>query len=303
MATTTTYDVVGNREDLTNALVNLSRTDTYLFSHLRRDRAYARRHDWQTEALAAASAANAVIEGAVVTFAAETARTLKSNWCQIMDKKVSVSDTQRVTRTAGIPEGDEYLHAVEKKMKELARDAESALLLAASASGSAGVARSMDGFQSIITTNSSTSAGARNYSRAVHNTLLQTVYTNGGNPTVMIVKPSVRVHIADFPASAGGGSGSVIQTQPAGGEFVDTFERYRDPFGSRLIVSSIFLSTATASAGVIMVMEEICAISFLQQVQHRETARVGHSTDGMIWLEATLEYGNELGHAEVLQLN
>ena len=48
-----TYVAIGNREDLTNAIYNISPTDTPFMSSIARVGATAVKHEWQTDALAA----------------------------------------------------------------------------------------------------------------------------------------------------------------------------------------------------------------------------------------------------------
>ena len=58
-----TYDSVGEREDLSDVIYSISPTDTPFISSAAKTRATAVLHEWQTDALAAASTSNAVIEG------------------------------------------------------------------------------------------------------------------------------------------------------------------------------------------------------------------------------------------------
>ena len=61
-----TDNVIGNREDLTDVLTNISPTETPFLSSIGRTRASGVFHEWQTDVLAAAASAgaNAAAEGA-----------------------------------------------------------------------------------------------------------------------------------------------------------------------------------------------------------------------------------------------
>ena len=59
--TFSTYDSVGNREDLSDIIFDISPTETPGMTMAKKTKATATNHEWQTDALAAASATNAVI--------------------------------------------------------------------------------------------------------------------------------------------------------------------------------------------------------------------------------------------------
>jgi hypothetical protein len=61
--TLATYEAIGNREDLSNIIYRISPTDTPFMSSIDREKASGVNHEWQTQALAAASTANAQFEG------------------------------------------------------------------------------------------------------------------------------------------------------------------------------------------------------------------------------------------------
>jgi len=58
-----TYDSIGEREDLSDVIYNISPTDTPFLSSAGKTKSTAVLHEWQTDALASASTSNAVIEG------------------------------------------------------------------------------------------------------------------------------------------------------------------------------------------------------------------------------------------------
>ena len=84
----TTFASIGNREDLSDIIYDISPTDTPFMSSIPKNSATSTKHEWQTDALAAASAGNAVIEGDDATTDAFTATTRLFNYTQISDKAV-----------------------------------------------------------------------------------------------------------------------------------------------------------------------------------------------------------------------
>ena len=96
-----TYDSVGEREDLSDFIYSISPTDTPFLSSAAKTQATAVVHEWQTDALAAASSSNAVIEGDEATLDASVATVRLSNSSQIMDKTVVITGTQESVDKAG----------------------------------------------------------------------------------------------------------------------------------------------------------------------------------------------------------
>jgi hypothetical protein len=58
-----TYEAIGNREDLSDMIYRIDPTDTPGMSAVETEKATAVNHEWQTQALAAASGSNAQVEG------------------------------------------------------------------------------------------------------------------------------------------------------------------------------------------------------------------------------------------------
>ncbi len=140
-----TYDSIGEREDLSDVIYNISPTDTPFLSSAAKTQATAVLHEWQTDSLAAASSTNAVIEGDEATANAITATTRLSNSSQILDKVVTITGTQEAVDKAG--RASEIAYQIAKAAKELKRDLESSLTANnAEVTGGSSTAREMGGF-------------------------------------------------------------------------------------------------------------------------------------------------------------
>src|SRR5580658_10315175 len=70
--TFTTYSATGNREDLSDMIFRIDPTDTPFMTGIEKTKATAVNHEWQTQALAAANAGNAQLEGDDATADATT---------------------------------------------------------------------------------------------------------------------------------------------------------------------------------------------------------------------------------------
>jgi hypothetical protein len=120
-----TFQAVGNREDLTDVISDISPTETPFFSGIKRAKVTATKHEWQTDALATASATNAEIEGDDATTDTAIPTVRLGNYVQSLDKVARVSYTQQNVKAAG--RADEMDYQVMKRGKELKRDLECAL--------------------------------------------------------------------------------------------------------------------------------------------------------------------------------
>ena len=159
--TVQTYGVVGRREDLTDVIHDVTPTDTPFMTAIQKGSCTNTYHEWQTDALAAASGTNAVIEGDNPANDAIVATVRLGNYTQLSDKVIQVSSTQRAANNAG--RGDELSYQTMKASKELKRDMETSLTgNYASVAGGAGTARVSAGFEAWIQTNDSRGSGGGN---------------------------------------------------------------------------------------------------------------------------------------------
>ena len=123
--TLTSYTVVGNREDLIDKVFMISPSDTPFTSSIAKTNAEAVYHEWQTDSLRAPNAANAAVEGADASFAAQTPTVRIGNRTQIIQDTFSVSNTQDAVRKAG---PKEVSRLAAKKSVELKKDVEAAAM-------------------------------------------------------------------------------------------------------------------------------------------------------------------------------
>ena len=124
--TMTTYSpTVGNREDLSDMIYRIDPVDTPFMSGVDKEKASAVNHEWQTQALAAASGSNAQLEGDDPTDVAITPTVRLGNQCQISYKIARVSGTQQAVDHAG--RDNELAYQEMLKGLELKRDLETIL--------------------------------------------------------------------------------------------------------------------------------------------------------------------------------
>jgi hypothetical protein len=73
------YEAIGNREDLSDIIANISPVDTPMLSRFGKAKATNTLHEWQTDALASTSTTG-VVEGSDVETTALTATTRLGNY-------------------------------------------------------------------------------------------------------------------------------------------------------------------------------------------------------------------------------
>jgi len=213
----TTYLAVGNREDLTEIITLVSPEETPFFTMLPRVKASGTLHEWQTQALEAATA-NAVLEGDDATTNAATASVRAGNYCQISDKVPRVTGTQEAVVSAG--RDSEMGYQMSLKSAELKRDIELDLTSnVARNAGSGTAARKSAGLGAWVATNDSVGAGAgasptgngtnartdgtvRAFTESLLTTVLQSIYTEGGDPDCIMAGAFNRRTFSQFTGGA-----------------------------------------------------------------------------------------------------
>ena len=301
----------GLREDLSDMIYSISPTDTPLMSTLAKSKATAVYHEWQTDSLAAATTANALVEGddATATTASPTYRI--GNYTQIVGKTVQVSGTLEAVDKAGRKSQKAYELA--KASSEIKRDIETILFAnQASTAGSSSTARKMGTMLAWLKSNTSvgtsgadpTTAGSTTRSdgvvRTFTETLLQEVireaYISGGNPKVLFVSPIGKQKTSSL-------TGIAAQRYMAPGDkpttIIGAADVYLSDFGSISVVPNRFMRTRDA----VVVDPEYAALAYLRPFQTIELAKTGDSEKTQLLAELTLEMRNEAAHGIVADLN
>lgn len=305
--TYSSYDAVGNREDLTNIIYDVSPTDTPVMSALPRTKATATNHEWQTDSLASASAANAVIEGDDATTDASTATTRLGNRTQILDKVAQVTGTQEAVSKAG--RKSEMAYQMEKRMKEIKRDIEAAITdNGAYVAGNDTTARELAGFPAWLTTN--TSAGAtgadpttigstartdgtqRAFTEELLKAVLQDCFTNGGNPTMAVVGAFNKRKASEFTGSA------TRMDRSEDKKLYAAIDVYVSDFGEIKFVPDRF----SRARDCLLIDPEFAAVAYLRPFQTVDLAKTGDTVRKQILTELTLEVKNEAAHGGVYDL-
>lgn len=317
MATTKTYDYPKSiREDLSDIIYDISPTRTPFMSNIGRSSADQTYTEWQTDALAAADATNAVIEGADASDSTFAATNRVGNYTQISQKTINVSGTSGAVDTAGMKTVE--AHELAKKSRELKRDMEKILLAnQAAVVGNGSTARKLAGFPAWIRTNnvvnglteptmSSTNDGYPNAgwtgaaaavdpTEAMVKSAIQQLWTSGGEPKMCMVGP---VNKVKFSAFAGIAVNRVNVNQPKQSFILGAADVYVSDFGNIDIVPNIFTDESFA----LFIDPEYASVAYLRPFARTPLAKTGDSKRTQIIVEYTLKVNTEKAHAAIANL-
>ena len=311
MPTYTAHSAIGQREDLTDVIYNISPTDTPLLNTLARTKATAVYHEWQTDSLAAATTANAAVEGADATSATLSPTTRLGNYTQIVQKTIQVSGTLETVNKAGRKSEKSYQLA--RASSELKRDIETILCANQGRSaGSSSTARTMGSMLSWLKTNvdkasngadpttigvSTRSDGtARTFTETLLKNVIAEVYDSGGAPKILMVGTSGKQKVSSF---AGIAAQRYMAPADAPTTIIGAADVYLSDFGSVSVVPNRFMRSRDA----FVLDPEYAAVAYLRPFATNELARAGDSDKTQILAELTLEMRNEAAHGLVADLD
>lgn len=301
----------GNREDLSNIIADVSPTETPLLTMIGRTTAKATKHEYLTDALAAA-ASNAHLEGGDMTGADPAARVRRDNYCQILSKNAVVTGTQEKVDKAGVK--SEMAYQMARRMKEMKRDLEFALVGASNAkvAGNETTAREMGSVDAYLYTNdvdvglSAPGAGTGvdfndrvgadgALTEAMLKEALQNVFTNsGGNESVnLLVSAASKGVVSGFTAS----STRYVTTDDK--KLTASIDVYEGDFHTVRVVPDRFIQTGDA----LVIDPEYMKLAELRPIHSFDIAKLGDATRKQIIWECTLEVCNEKAHALITDLN
>jgi len=252
-STFVTYSAVGNREDLSDMIYRIDPTDTPFMSGADKEKATAVNHEWQTQALAAASAGNAQLEGDDPTTNTTTPTVRLGNLCQISYKVARVSGTQQAVDHAG--RDNEIAYQEMLKGLELKRDIETILVGAnqAKVAGNTSTPRQTASILSWIVSNTSkgTAGGAADpsaadgtgtrtdgtqiaFTEARLKAVLSSIWTNGGKPDTIFTGAFNKQVFSTFTGRA------TAFEEAKSKKIVASVDAYESDFGKLKVVANRF---------------------------------------------------------------
>ena len=245
-----TSAAIGNREDLSDMIYRIDPTDTPLMSAVDTEKGTAVNHEWQTQALAAASGSNAQAEGNDFAGVAVTPTVRLGNIAQISAKFAVVSGTQQAVKHAG--RANEMAYQEMLKGMELKRDMET-VLFGTNQAKSSSDPRNLASMLSWIKTNTSkgTAGGAADpsaadgtgtrtdgtqiaFTEARLKTVLSSIWTNGGKPNLISTGAFNKQMFSTFTGR------STPMEQASSKKIVASVDAYESDFGKLKVVPDRF---------------------------------------------------------------
>lgn len=307
MPTLITSAVSNVKEDLSNIISMISPEETPFVSSIGKTKATATKHEWLQDTLSAANKSNAAVEGADAVDTTLAGPVRISNQAQIFTKTGVVSGTLQAVSTAGT--SDELARQIAKAGKEIKRDIEAALV---SANPSVAVgARNLGGAEAFIKTNAYhgangatagyssgavgavTAGTARALTEDMFKTMLQGIWTAGGDPKKVIVPGTLKTKISTF---TGGGQ----KQQNAKDKTVHaSVDLYESDFGTVDIIPHRFMSAST----VLAFDPSLWNQAVVRSLEKVNLAKTGDAEKFQLVTELTLECLVEAGNGKVADLN
>ena len=304
------YGAIGVREDLSDVIYDISPTDTPVMSSIGKAKATQTNHEWQTDVLAAATTANALIEGDDATAASISPTVRVGNFTQIVGKTIQVSGTLEAVDKAG--RKSEKAYQLARAASEIKRDIETIITgNQAKTNGTINsAARKMGSLLSYITSNvSKGSAGTnptgdgsdirsdtttRTFLESMLKDVAQQIFEDGGTPKLLVVPPGLKATVSGF-------TGVAEQRYVTGAEpttIVAAAGAYLSDFGLISIVPDRFMRSTDA----LMLDPEYAALAYLRPFQTNDLAKTGDSEKTQILAELTLEVRNEKAHGGIFDV-
>jgi hypothetical protein len=302
-----TYQAVGNAEDVSARIFNITPYDTPMVTLGGSEKADATFTEWQTETLLAVNAANAVIEGDDATNTAVQPTARVGNWVQISEKTYGVTKVQEAVKSYG--RASDLARTRVNFMRALKRDMETIVLSnQARVVGLAGTAQKLRPFSGFLTSNISGGTGAasgtastartdgtqRNFSETLLKTVMASAYANGGQPSIVMSGPINRVNLS---SQLSGGATKFYET--ADKKLVATIAVYQSDFGPLKFVPNRF----QRERDMFLVDPDYVEMRYLESPQIQDLAVTGLARRQQIWASYTVAVLNEAAHGMIADLN
>jgi hypothetical protein len=279
-------------EDVLDLITNVDYESTPFYSSIGRSQATNTLHQWLVDNYAA-SEHNAAIEGNDIAFTDLDPPTRTTNVVQLFQKNVRVSNTMQRVSNYGM--SDPYTYELQKKLVEMARDIEKALVAGTRASGNSGVARQLNGAIALITTNKTARNSGTSLSETEFNDMVAGIYDNGTDLNVdkVFTGSSLKRAISGYTA------GSTKFTDADGKRLYNTVSVYESDFGVHMVHLEREVPTTAGNKGILAVDSSKWKVAYLTDgtPQHIPLATIGSAKRGMLEAELTLEALNQKSSA------
>lgn len=308
--TFTHFDAKGIRESLSDVIANISPEETPFQSNVGSKSVSNTYFEWQKDSLAAADATARISGDDVSSFDSTSATTRVGNYTQILRRTVIVADNLEAVDKAG--RDSELAYQVAKRGKELKRDIEAVLTANnARVAGGTGTAPETAGLGAWIATNDNfgtsgasptgdgsdarTDGTQRAFTEAMLKSVMSSVWTAGGNPSVLMVGAFNKQAVSAFAGIA-----AQRYMAPADGPttIIGAADVYLSDFGQLSVVPNRFQRARDAW----VLDPEMAAVCNLRPIDKVDLAKTGDASKAMLIWEGGLEVSNEAAHGLIADL-
>jgi len=284
-----TYVAVGNKEDISDVITNITPKDTPFYSACGRGKATSTKHEWLEDSLRA-PAANAVVEGAEYAVDAVTPRVRLDNVTQIFRAGYGVTGTQEAVLKHGV--SSEIGYDMSKAMKEIALDIELALISQATKNpATAATARLFGGVPFWILTND-VPAGGGDLTEALMNDALESCWDAGGKPKKVYLSGGQKRKVSSW---SGDGDKYLEQNSK---KLVNSISVYESDFGIVSFAPHRMMGDDT----VFVIDPDYWKIAYLRPLHTENLPKTGDNLKKIILGELTLEARAEKASAKITGL-
>ena len=315
--TNKTYDVKTIREDLQDALISISPTETPFMSAIGTKSASNTYFEWAAVDLSAPDSSNRVLEGeAAPGNDAPTNAVRLGSYTQISDKVVEVSSTADAVNGAG--DAQTVAKQIAFKLRELKRDMETMLLNnVASNAGAAGTARVTAGLPAYLTSNVSRGVGGANgtlsgttsgyvnaaatdgtlraMTEAMFKSVIASCWDNGAEPSLVLCGSLVKQKIS----STFTGSATKYQDMTDKKSLSAAVDIYVSDFGTLQIVPTRF----QRARDVLVLDPNYARVAYLQRTKQEPLAKTGHAERRLISVEYGLQVDTQKAHGVIADID
>lgn len=307
------FQSVGNREDLSDVIYNISPTDTPFMTNAAKEKASGVFHEWQKDSITAAVATNSQIEGDDATNTTVTPTVRLGNYCNIASYSFGISGTQEVVDKAG--RKSEMAYQLVKFGKQIKRDMEAQLTQnKASSAGSAAAGRvsasleswlstnwtsvgsggspSSSGFQSGIVAAPTDNSAQGTVSEAAVKAIIRAAWTQGGSPNMIMCGPFNKTKLSAF-------SGIATQYRENKGTSQATIIGAADTYVSDYGVLNIVPNRFSRDRTVFVLDMDYWAVAYLRNFRTWDLAKTGDADRKQLLAEYCLVSKQEAASGKI----
>jgi len=308
----TSYDIKtsGTEEDVIDIkeiVYNISPTETPFVNSVGTRNVSNTVFEWITEELSATSTTTD-LEGDAISAAAASLTTRNSNVCQIMSRAVAVTGTQSAIKLYG--KTSQMAHQMARRTKELKRSVEAALLSnQARNNGAAATARTSAMIGAWLDTNTDFDGGGadpvtpgstartdsgvqRALTASIINTVMQSCYTEGGEPDRLMVGPYNKTVVSTLTGRSI--AREMIDSNTAGSNVTV----FATDFGDLQVMPNRFQRERDA----FLISPDYAKVSYLRNFQVSTLGKTADAETKYLVVEMGLEMTQEAAHGGIFDL-